>query len=223
MRRVVAANTALHTADPGLAGRLAWACHAAPDGTVTVEQTLLDYQRLTQELRPFRPSLFVQGATASDVPDAVLAAYDAPFPDESFCAGPRQLPLLMGLTPTSACARLNRRTMDALPGLRGPAADGVLRRRSRDAAAGPRCCRRRRRARPGRDHVTVEGAGHFLQEDRGARLADVVAQFVGGTLPHLTTRPASTPRGRATPRGGDSAAGAPARQARAACRSPAGP
>ena len=60
---------------------------------------LLDYQRLTQELTPFRPSLFVQGATVSDVPDDVLAAYDAPFPDETFCAGPRQLPLLMGLTP----------------------------------------------------------------------------------------------------------------------------
>ncbi len=44
-------------------------------------------------------------------PDAVLAAYDAPFPDETFCAGPRQLPLLMGLTPGSACARLNRRTL----------------------------------------------------------------------------------------------------------------
>ena len=35
VHRVVAANTALHTADPGLAGRLAWACHAGPDGTVT--------------------------------------------------------------------------------------------------------------------------------------------------------------------------------------------
>ena len=36
------------------------------DGTVTVDQELLDYQRLTQELTPFRPSLFVQGATTSD-------------------------------------------------------------------------------------------------------------------------------------------------------------
>ena len=83
VRRVVAANTVLHTADPALAGRLEWACHAGPDGTVTVAQMLLDYQRLTQELTPFRPSLFVQGATESEVPDAVLAAYDAPFPDES--------------------------------------------------------------------------------------------------------------------------------------------
>ena len=120
VRRVVAANTALHTADAGLAGRLAWACHANADGTVTVEQTLLDYQRLTQEVTPFRPSLFVQGATVSEVPDAVLAAYDAPFPDEASCAGPRQLPLLMGLTPGSECARLNRRTLEVLGRFEGP-------------------------------------------------------------------------------------------------------
>ena len=120
VHRVVAANTALHTADAGLAGRLAWPCHEGADGTVTVAQVLLDYQRLTQELTPFRPSLFVQGATASDVPDGVLAAYDAPFPDEASCAGPRQLPLLMGLTPGSACARLNRRSLDALRAFDGP-------------------------------------------------------------------------------------------------------
>jgi haloalkane dehalogenase len=182
VRRVVAANTALHTADPALAGRLDWACHAGPDGTVTVEQRLLDYQRLTQELTPFAPSLFVQGATASDVPDAVLAAYDAPFPDETFCAGPRQLPLSMGLTPASACARLNRRTMGALGEFDGPFltafSDGdpgtggwaeVLQDHVPGAA--------------GRAHVTLEGAGHFVQEDRGAELADVVARFVGSTPP----------------------------------------
>ncbi len=182
VRRVVAANTALHTADPGLAGRLAWACHAGPDGTVTVEQMLLDYQRLTQELTPFRPSVFVQGATESDVPDPVLAAYDAPYPDESFCAGPRQLPLLMGLTPRSACARLNRRALDALRGFDGPFLTAFS-----DGDPGTRgwadVLQEHVPGAAGRDHVTLAGAGHFLQEDRGPELADVVARLVGGTPP----------------------------------------
>jgi haloalkane dehalogenase len=181
-RSVVAANTALHTADPSLAGRLTWACHAAPDGTVTVEQALLDYQRLTQELMPFSPSLFVQGATESALPDPVLAAYDAPFPDERSCAGPRQLPLLMGLTPASECAQRNVRTMQALREFRGPFltafSDGdpatrgwaeVLRAHVPGAA--------------GQAHVTIPGAGHFLQEDRGEELADVVARLVAGPHP----------------------------------------
>jgi haloalkane dehalogenase len=182
VRRVIAANTVLHTADPSLAGRLTWACHANPDGTVTVEQMLLDYQRLTQEFTPFQPSLFVKGATESDVAEDVLAAYDAPFPDESFCAGPRQLPLLMGLTPGSQCARLNQRTMRALGSFDGPFltafSDGdpatrgwadVLQTHVPGAA--------------GRAHVTIEHAGHFLQEDCGPELADVVSQLVEATPP----------------------------------------
>jgi len=178
VRRVVAANTALHTADAGLAGRLAWPCHEGADGTVTVAQMLLDYQRLTQELTPFRPSLFVQGATASEVPDPVLAAYDAPFPDEAYCAGPRQLPLLMGLTPGSACAHLNRRTLDALGAFDGPFltafSDG-------DPGTGgwAEVLQEHVPGATGRAHVTVRGAGHFLQEDRGAELADAVAALVG--------------------------------------------
>jgi haloalkane dehalogenase len=185
VRRVVAANTALHTADAALAGRLAWPVHAADDGTVTIAQTLLDYQRLTQELTPLRPSLFVQGATTSQVPDDVLAAYDAPFPDETFCAGPRQLPLLMGLTPTSACARLNRRTFEVLERFDGPFltafSDG-------DPGTGgwADVLSERVPGARGRDHVTVTGAGHFLQEDRGAELADLVARFVGETPPAAT-------------------------------------
>lgn len=174
---VVAANTALHTADGALEGRLAWPVHATDGATVTVAQLLLDYQRLTQELVPLRPSVFVQGATTSNVPDDVLSAYDAPFPDESFCAAPRQLPLLMGLTPSSECARVNRQTFDALARFDGPFvtafSDGdpgtggwpdVL----QDLVPGAR----------GRAHVTIAGAGHFLQEDRGAELAEVVARVV---------------------------------------------
>jgi haloalkane dehalogenase len=179
-RRVLATNTALHTAGPELAGRLAWACHSAADGTVTVEPSLLDYQRLTQELTPFAPSVFLQGATASVLPNPVLAAYDAPFPSEDFCAGPRQLPLLMGLTPSSACARLNRRTMEMLAAFERPFLtafsdgdpgtagwDGVLRAHVPGAQ--------------GLTHPTLAGAGHFVQEDRGHELADVIAGFVGSS------------------------------------------
>src|ERR1700722_15003212 len=79
-RRVVAANTALHTADASLAGRLAWPVHDNGDGSVTVAQMLLDYERLTQEVAPFRPSLFVQGATMEGGPAPVLAAYHRLFP-----------------------------------------------------------------------------------------------------------------------------------------------
>ncbi len=114
------------------------------------------------------------------MPDPVLAAYDAPFPDEASCAGPRQLPLLMGLTPGSECARVNRRTMQALAAFDAPFltafSDG-------DPGTGgwAEVLRALCPARRGQAHVTLHGAGHFLQEDSGPELADVVARFVADT------------------------------------------
>jgi haloalkane dehalogenase len=178
--RVVATNTALHTAAANRAGQLEWACHSTEDGNVTVEPMLLDYQRMTQEVTPFQPSLFVQGATQTDLPDDVCAGYDAPFPDEAHCAGPRQLPLLMGLTPHSAGARHNHTILEYLasapqplltafsdgdPGTRGW--DGVLQTEAAGAA--------------GQSHCTIAAAGHFVQEDRGPELAGVIADFVAAT------------------------------------------
>jgi haloalkane dehalogenase len=142
-----------------------------------VAQELLDYQRLTHELATFQPSLFVQGATVSDVSPDVLAAYDAPFPDESFCAGARQLPLLMGLTPASECARRNRRTMEFLRRFDGPFltafSDGDPSTQGWDAvleSAVP--------GAQGQAHTHLAGAGHFVQEDKGEELAEVVARFM---------------------------------------------
>ena len=158
-----------------------------------------------------------RGPPSRTSPTPVLAAYDAPFPDETFCAGPRQLPLLMGLTPASACARLNRRTMRALADFDGPFltafSDGdpatrgwaeVLQEHV-PGAAGPR-------ARHGGGRRAFPAGGRAASQ-----LADVVARFVGSTPPRLTTWPASTPRER--PR----QPGRPARRARAARRCPAAP
>lgn len=175
--RIVATNTALHTADASLAGALGWACHCTPDGTVEVEPALLDYQRMTQELPSFQPSLFVQGATEREVEPAVLAAYDAPFPDETYCAGPRQLPMLMGLTPHSECARQNRRSLAALRAFDGPLltafSDGDVATRGWDAVL-----RDLVPGAKGQAHTVIGGAGHFVQEDRGAELAEVIDRFV---------------------------------------------
>jgi haloalkane dehalogenase len=174
---VVAANTVLHTADASLAGALTWACHTMGDGRVVVEPALLDYQRMTQELADFRPSLFVQGATQLEVRPDVLDAYDAPFPDESYCAGARQFPVLMGLTPGSECARQNRRTLAALRTFDAPFltafSDGDPATRGWDAVL--------QAAVPGaadQAHTVIAGAGHFLQEDNGPELGRAITAFL---------------------------------------------
>src|SRR5439155_964736 len=75
--RVVAANTFLPTGDrPAGPAFLAW-------------------QRYSQETPELPVGRIVQGGCVTELPAAVLAAYDAPFPDEHYKAGPRRFPLLV--------------------------------------------------------------------------------------------------------------------------------
>ena len=56
----------------------------------------------------------VQGGTTSDLPPEVVAAYDAPFPDESYKEGARQFPVLVPAAPDDPAAEPNRRAWESL-------------------------------------------------------------------------------------------------------------
>ncbi|MCV7424216.1 alpha/beta fold hydrolase [Mycobacterium yunnanensis] len=173
---VVATNTILHTCDPALEGQLEWAHHGTGDGRMTLQETLLDYVAFYQRSPEIVPSFFLD-AVAGPLPADVLAAYDAPFPDRSFTAGLRQMIALIPLTRNDPGAGIGRNTMAVLgrwdkpfltaysdgdPATRGW--DGVFQRHVPGAR--------------GRDHVTISGAGHFVQEQRGEELGRIVADFV---------------------------------------------
>jgi haloalkane dehalogenase len=160
--RVVAANTFLPTGD-------------RPPG-----DAFLAWQRFSQETPDFTVGKIVNGGCTTTLAPEVIAAYDAPFPDESYKEGARQFPLLVPTSPDDPAAGPNRAAWDALRRFTKPflcafsdhdpitgGADRVLR------AEIPGC--------EGQPHTTIEGGGHFLQEDRGPELARVVADFVHAT------------------------------------------
>jgi haloalkane dehalogenase len=174
--RVVAANTILHTCDPGLAGRLTWAHHGVDGGRVLLQEQLLDYVRFYQRAPEIVPSMFL-GAVAGPLATDVLAAYDAPFPDPSYQAGLRQLTALIPLTRNDPGAAIGRATMAALELWQRP----FLTAYSDDDPATrgwETVFQQRTPGARGQDHTTIAGAGHFLQEQQGERLGDVIARFV---------------------------------------------
>ena len=107
----------------------------------------------------------------------VAAAYDAPFPDESYKAGPRAFPRLVPTTPSDPAAEANRRAWESLRVWKKPFLtafsdeDPVTR-------GGERALQRLVPGAAREAHVTIHGAGHFLQEDRGPELGEVVARFI---------------------------------------------
>ena len=178
-RRVVAANTVLHGCDPALAGQLAWANHGDGAGHVIVEEALVNYKAFFARSPVISPGAIV-AAVAGPLTSGVAAAYDAPFPTPAHMAGLRQLTALIPISPSDPGAEIARRTMAALRSFEHPFltaySDGD------PATAGfETVFQRQVPGARGQRHVSISGAGHFLQEQRGPELAAVIASFISET------------------------------------------
>ena len=86
----------------------------------------------------------------------------------------------MGLTPSSECARINRQTFDVLSRFAGPFVTAFSDGDPGTGGWAPVLQERVPGAR-GRAHTTIAGAGHFLQEDKGEELAQIVVDFIAST------------------------------------------
>ncbi len=171
--RVVAAH-------PDRFARLVVANTGLPDGTGHVSDAFLSWQRFSQETEVFPVGLIINGGTVSELSEEVVAAYDAPFPDDSFLAGARTFPVLVPTSPDDPGGIANAAAWNVLGSFDRPVlcafsdSDPITR-------GGDRPFRERIPGAAGRPHTTIEGGGHFLQEDKGTELATVIADFIDAT------------------------------------------
>jgi len=162
--RVVAANTFL------------------PTGDVTPGPAFLAWREDSQTTPHFHVGGILKGGCATTLADGVVAAYDAPFPDDRYTAGARQFPLLVPASPDDPAAPANRAAWDVLHRWTKPFLTAFS---DRDPVThgGDAIFQREIPGCAGQPHTTITGAGHFLQEDRGEQLARVVADFIEESSP----------------------------------------
>ncbi len=123
------------------------------------------------EKNPDLPVGFViQGATTTELPDEVVAGYDAPFPNAESKAGAAQFPLLVPTEEDAPGAKQMRDVVDALGRWDKPALVAFA--DSDPVFPYPRSGERFVEWIPTvAEQVKIEGAAHFLQEDRGEQIA----------------------------------------------------
>jgi haloalkane dehalogenase len=114
------------------------------------------------------------------LPPEVVAAYEAPFPGESYTAGARTFPALVPTTPDDPAAPANRAAWDVLARWEKPFLTAFSDGDPITAGAETWFQQVVPGAR-GMPHTTLRGGGHFLQEDVGPELGRVVAAFVAAT------------------------------------------
>jgi haloalkane dehalogenase len=160
--RIVAANTFLPTGDgkPG--------------------EAFLRWRQFATTSPVFDIGRVIQNGTVTELPDDVVAAYNAPFPDDSYKAGARAFPALVPISPDDPAAPANRKAWEVLDRWEKPFlcafsdSDPITR-------GADRAFQARVPGTKGQPHTTIAGGGHFLQEDKGEDLARVIVNWLANS------------------------------------------
>lgn len=153
-----------------------------PIGDKPASDAFMAWRKFSQEVPEFPTGGIIKGATARGVTQAVIDAYDAPFPDETYKAGARAFPLLVPITPDNPASVPNAAAWKALEAFDKPFltlfgdSDPVT-------AGGDKAMQARIPGTKGQPHRTIERGGHFIQEDAGEELAIEIVRFMGLNSP----------------------------------------
>jgi haloalkane dehalogenase len=166
--------------DPARYARVVAANTALPTGDDELPEVWHRFKDATQRAEHFDTARFVKAGLRRPAPPEVLAAYDAPFPDEAYKAGARQFPAIVPIRPEDPATEPNRRAWQTLERWERPFlcafSDGDPIMAGQDEVFIARVP-----GAKGLDHPTIRDAGHFLQEDAGEELGEVIVEFLRTT------------------------------------------
>ena len=145
-------------------------------GDEPVPDGMRQWQRFSQEIPVFQVGELVQIGSVSLLSEGVRAGYDAPFPDARYQQGARQFPLLIPTSPDDPATAANRAAWQVLcrwdkPFLTIFADDPVFHdanARFQETVPGAK----------GQPHRLFPNTGHFLTEDIGPELAEILLSFL---------------------------------------------
>ncbi len=138
-----------------------------------VNEAFLAWQNFARENPDLPVGFIIQSATTTELGDEILAAYEAPWPNAESKAGVAQFPLLVPTTTEDPAVAGMNAVRDELSRWEKPTlvafsdSDPIF----PYPGAGERFCD----LIPGAgEQVKIEGAAHFLQEDRGEEIAAAI-------------------------------------------------
>ncbi len=162
--RLVIMNTGLPQGQGATEGFMAW----------------LDFSRRVGKEMPIGLVFERSLAPGNSLPPEVIAAYEAPFPDSSYKAGAAAFPSLVPVLPDNPAVPHMQRAREGLRQWRKPAqvmfsdSDPVL-------GGGEKQFLKLIPSAKDQPEITIKGAGHFLQEEKGEEIADEILAFIART------------------------------------------
>ena len=168
----------LLASEPARFARVAISNTGLPTGAQPMTAAFLRWQRYASTSDAFPVGKLVRGGCARGLPASAMAAYDAPFPDPAFKAGARALPALVPTCPGDPAHDDNVAAWNVLRSFDRPFLCAFSDTDPLTSGGERRFLAEVPGAR-GQRHVTLSGAGHFVQEDVPDQVARVLVDFVG--------------------------------------------
>jgi len=178
--RIIAANTGLPSAK-GIKAKIGYPLFKLQIrriGKVTQSQieehaNLMRWVAFSKTVPELPIGAVIQMATVSNLSAEVIRAYEAPFPDESYKAGARIFPYLV----PSELSKNQKVWDNVLSKWEKPFLTAFS---DRDpiTRGGEKYFQKMIPGAQNREHVTVKNAGHFLQEDKGQELSQIILDFI---------------------------------------------
>jgi haloalkane dehalogenase len=139
----------------------------------------LKWRKFSIETPEFDVGAIISMGCKTPLTPETISAYSAPFPDDTYKAGARIFPSLVPISPDDPASAANREAWKVLGEFNKPFltafsdGDPITR-------GGESIFHNQVPGAKGQPHTTIKGGGHFLQEDCGVELAQVVVRFMKG-------------------------------------------
>ena len=167
--------------NPARFSRVVVANTGLPTGDNPISDAFLSWRKYSQEISEFKVGGIIAISNPKDPLSAdIIAAYDAPFPDDTYKEGARIFPSLVPITPDDPASNANREAWKVLSRFEKPFvtmfSDGDLITRG-----GEGIFQKLVPGAKGQPHTIIKGGGHFLQENKGEEFARAVVDFISRT------------------------------------------
>ena len=157
--------------------RIALGNGALPTGDQAIPRAFKIWRTFALYSPWFPIGRILQMGTVEELSAAEVAAYDAPFPSARYKAGARAFPKLVPTTPDDPARDANRAAWDVFRQWTKPFLT-TFSNRDPIMRGGEKVWQDSVPGAQGQEHVIIRNAGHFLQDDKGPELAEVLIRFI---------------------------------------------
>jgi haloalkane dehalogenase len=161
---------------PEFFGRLVLSNTMLPSGQASGNSWFIRWREQQFALPRFPQGEMVNSGVVHKLRPEIIAAYDAPYPDETFKTGPRRFPMILPILADDPAALANAEAWKILAAWQKPVLT-LYSATFAGSAMGPERLQAHLPGARGQDHGLLPNANFYIVEDQGEELARRVASF----------------------------------------------